>query len=518
MATHAAAVMTLFLFLATPVSAATFTVTSSDDSGPGTLRQAILDANANPGPDRIQFAVTFVTFLPPTPAITDNVHIDGTLLDGSRVEINGALLDGTSAFRFSAGSGGSLLEHVEVATGYFRAVLIDAGVMGVVVEFSTLSGNVEIFGNANALADNRFPPPAQWRIVVAGDFTQIVRNQISGRVELLLDAGETDITGNTFTGAGAGTGILVNNTPLTTAGTDITGNTISGFAIGVGVSTTTTHVELANNIIFNNGIPIDLGLNGPTANDPAPDADAGANGLQNYPVLTSATLTGPDLIVEGTLTSAPLTTYEIELFGDNASDPEARILLGDFQVTTDASGQAQFTHTSGPGLLTPDQVITATATGPFGTSELSAPVAIDAPGTLGFSQPVYFVDETAGMVTITVNRTGGSDGTVTVQYATEPVTATPGDYTPTSGTLTFGPGVTTQTFTIPIIADGTPEPDEYFNVTLSNATGGAALGPDLTAVTITSQLGAEAIPTASTWALLLLALGLAGVTVARLGR
>jgi hypothetical protein len=43
-----------------PVGAtpATFTVTSLSDSGPGSLRQAIIDANNAPGPDIIQFAVT----------------------------------------------------------------------------------------------------------------------------------------------------------------------------------------------------------------------------------------------------------------------------------------------------------------------------------------------------------------------------------------------------------------------------------------------------------------------------
>jgi len=39
------------------VLAATFTVTNTNDSGPGSLRQAILDANGNPGLDTIQFAI-----------------------------------------------------------------------------------------------------------------------------------------------------------------------------------------------------------------------------------------------------------------------------------------------------------------------------------------------------------------------------------------------------------------------------------------------------------------------------
>ncbi|MFO7683031.1 MAG: hypothetical protein R6X34_23590, partial [Chloroflexota bacterium] len=37
--------------------AITYTVTTTADSGPGSLRQAILDANANPGADTITFAI-----------------------------------------------------------------------------------------------------------------------------------------------------------------------------------------------------------------------------------------------------------------------------------------------------------------------------------------------------------------------------------------------------------------------------------------------------------------------------
>jgi len=37
---------------------ATFTVINTNDSGAGSLRQAILDANGNAGPDTIEFAIT----------------------------------------------------------------------------------------------------------------------------------------------------------------------------------------------------------------------------------------------------------------------------------------------------------------------------------------------------------------------------------------------------------------------------------------------------------------------------
>jgi hypothetical protein len=46
------------LVVASSLSAATFTVTSTSDSGAGSLRQAIVDANANPGADTIAFNIT----------------------------------------------------------------------------------------------------------------------------------------------------------------------------------------------------------------------------------------------------------------------------------------------------------------------------------------------------------------------------------------------------------------------------------------------------------------------------
>lgn len=51
------AILILMLFGAAGLSRAnTYTVTNRLDSGPGSLRQAIIDANANPGADTITFS------------------------------------------------------------------------------------------------------------------------------------------------------------------------------------------------------------------------------------------------------------------------------------------------------------------------------------------------------------------------------------------------------------------------------------------------------------------------------
>jgi glucose/arabinose dehydrogenase/ribosomal protein L35AE/L33A len=111
------------------------------------------------------------------------------------------------------------------------------------------------------------------------------------------------------------------------------------------------------------------------------------------------------------------------------------------------------------------------------------------PGSLQFGSATYAVNETGGTATITVTRSGGSDGAVSVNYATSNGTATAGsDYTATSGTLNFASGETTKTFAIPIINDIAVEGLETVTLTLSNPTGGATLGGQTTAtLTITSD-------------------------------
>ena len=77
------------LFLpAINANAASFVVTNIDDGGQGSLRQAILDANANPGADAITFAIPgsgaqTISPASPLPAITEQVSLDATTQPGS---------------------------------------------------------------------------------------------------------------------------------------------------------------------------------------------------------------------------------------------------------------------------------------------------------------------------------------------------------------------------------------------------------------------------------------------------
>ena len=80
-------------------------------------------------------------------------------------------------------------------------------------------------------------------------------------------------------------------------------------------------------------------------------------------------------------------------------------------------------------------------------------------------------DGGAATATFTVTLSGISPDTVTVDYASADGTAVaPGDYSATSGTLTFLSGETTQAVTVDVNGDAFDEEDETYMVELSNAT------------------------------------------------
>ncbi len=91
--------------------------------------------------------------------------------------------------------------------------------------------------------------------------------------------------------------------------------------------------------------------------------------------------------------------------------------------------------------------------------------------------------------TLTVMLSNASSQTVTVAYTTQNGTAiAPGDYTTTSGTLTFAAGETSKTISVPIAVDGATEASETFKVVLSAPTN-ATLGTAEGTVTITDDDG-----------------------------
>jgi hypothetical protein len=151
----------------------------------------------------------------------------------------------------------------------------------------------------------------------------------------------------------------------------VDGNVIFGNGTqGVRISPTAPGVPIRSNQIFGNGaLGIDLSggtqdAAGVTAND-TDDPDTGANGLQNYPVLSSAVRNGTTGVtqVSGTLNSVPSEEFLLQFFlvaADPSNHGEAVVMIGQKTVTTNSGGDIGFAFATGG--LSPGQQVTATAT------------------------------------------------------------------------------------------------------------------------------------------------------------
>ncbi|TWU45387.1 Calx-beta domain protein [Novipirellula aureliae] len=166
-------------------------------------------------------------------------------------------------------------------------------------------------------------------------------------------------------------------------------------------------------------------------------------------------------------------------FNASVSDGDGAAAFVEPETTPELAGGGE------PRSIVPLDRITLDADSSFKINALPVGGTTPVPGTLGFQAATAEVDEDGGTVTLTVNRTGGSDGEVTINYSATNETAISGtDYSLDPGTLTFADGVTSQTITINIIDDATVEDSETFTVTLSAPGGGASLGTAVSTVTI----------------------------------
>jgi hypothetical protein len=170
---------------------------------------------------------------------------------------------------------------------------------------------------------------------------------------------------------------------------------------------------------------------------------------------SAAVADGDYAATSGSLTFAPGTTTQpvtVVVNGDAG-------LEGDETFAVDLSGATNATVADARGVATI--------------------VNDDATSLVQFSAATYGAGEATPTATITVRRTGLLTGSLTVDYTTGDGSATAGvDYQAQAGTLSFGPGVTTRTFTVPLVNDTLDEPDETVVLRLARAEGpGAALGP-----------------------------------------
>jgi len=304
----------------------------------------------------------------------------GNGTDGINVQGPGNLVGGTTAAARNIISG-NVDDGVAIVGGGASGNTVQGNFIGTDVTGTQPLGNLE---DGVLLATNG-------NNTVGGTATG-ARNIISGnnRYGVILETPETnsvvqgnfigtDITGTLALGNGSDGVVIDVVSNASIGGTAAGASNIIAHNGGVGLdvlgNSSINNAILGNSIFDQGGLGIDLGGDGVTANDHC-DTDTGANDLQNYPVITSASFSGGMVTISGTLDSTPNTTFHLEFFSNAVCDPsgfgQGQTFLGSTTVMTDGSCSASF----GPLMFAVpngQHFVTATATDPNGnTSEFSA--------------------------------------------------------------------------------------------------------------------------------------------------
>ena len=139
-----------------------------------------------------------------------------------------------------------------------------------------------------------------------------------------------------------------------------------------------------------------------------------------------------------------------------------------------------------PGFLAGDVLVGIEAASYFWFGDAVADHLGEAsgPGVLSMLGNSAVAEETK-VIRATILRRAGSDGSVSIRYATEDNTAIAGvHYEGTAGTLELGPGELVKTIEIPILDDLTYSGDTSFKLTLSDPAGATVEGATSKIITI----------------------------------
>jgi hypothetical protein len=378
----------------------TLAVTNTNDAGPGSLRAAILDLNANgTGADTIAFNIPGAgvhTIKPESvlPRLNVPVIIDGYTQPGARPNTQAVGTDAVIRIAIEGSPpeeapGGGIIIGTGVATG------LELNAPGCVVRGLAIHscGQTGIrISTSNALPDDPATviegcfigtdslgilamPNLNLGIDVAqgnariGGTTLGARNLISGNGNPVNHTGagiEVSSTGSVvIQGNWIGTDAFGDG-PLGNAGSGLElragGDTAQGgastrtvggrnpgaanvvaFNLGSGV-VTSGHETIVGNSIFGNDA-LGIGGTAPTPNDAGDPLDPeDAPPLQNYPTLGAASVGTSATMVQGTLDSRPGETFTIDFYANERPDEsffgEGQTHLGMIEVTTDAGGVA----------------------------------------------------------------------------------------------------------------------------------------------------------------------------------
>jgi hypothetical protein len=378
-----------------PIFSTCFTVINTNDTGAGSLRQAILDANATAGNKVIDFDIPgagkkLIRPLTTLPAVQGPTVIDGTsqptavaatettpsdlkiVLDGEAcqpdceglvLEVGGNVVRGMVINDFEwhgvvAYSDGNIVEGNIVGTGPDQLISVPNGVTGVYV-----IGDGNLVGGTMPADRNVIAGNGGYGVIMFGDENELYGNSIGVNYDGSLALGND------------ATGVVIYGSNNEIGGTEegqanhIANNGGDGIALADGEANTFA----LNAIHYNGQLAIDLAADEVTLNDGLGDADVGPNGLQNFPHVNAITLDPATFVpdagykaeVDWQLKSEPSTKYRIEFYASSSCDPsgrgEAQRFLGSRAHDTDTTGLIEHAWII-PGRVQDGEYVTMLAT------------------------------------------------------------------------------------------------------------------------------------------------------------
>ena len=280
-------------------------------------------------------------------ALVTSPPTNGLAINAPDVDVKGLVINrfsGTGIFVFFAGSGAEIGGNF---IGTDPSGTLDLGNGTGVTAFG---GGANVIGGREAAAHNLISGNSHGLTIASNSGNTIQGNLIG------TDKDGTNNLGNTVTGVSIGSSDNVIGSAAADNDRDsnlIAFNGDEGIRVAGG-----TGNRILNNRIHSNGkLGINLvggteDVNGVTKNDgKAKDRDTGANNLQNFPVISSATTEGVTTTIKGKLRSAPRKTFIIQVFSSPQKDPsgygEGKEFMGHREVTTNRDGIGSFTFKTG---------------------------------------------------------------------------------------------------------------------------------------------------------------------------
>ena len=349
----------------------------------------------------------------------------GNLIGGTAAGAGNVISGNTNiGMSVAEGATSTLVQGNRIGTNAAGTAAVPNGSHGVQLAAGTTGHSIGAIGAPNLISGNAGQGV---RIDGAGTGGNVVVGNLIG-----TDAAGTGALGNTAGGV-AITNAATNNTIggiAAGAGNRIAFNATYGINVATGAGTGN---GILGNAIYGNVAELGIDLAhepGVTSNDLL-DGDAGANNLQNFPLLSAASTNTTDRVhIAGSLNSAAGTTYRIEFFATSAlvgPDPsgfgEGERYLGATSVATDVNGNAVI-GVSLAAVVSAGESVTATATDPSNnTSEFSA--AILAYASVIVTTTADTVDGMVTSVSALITSPGG-DNRISLREAIQATNATVG--------------------------------------------------------------------------------------------